>query len=343
MRSADPAYAWMLGTGRCGSTLVHEVLARHPDVGFLSNVEDNVPRLGWTGRWNGPVFRREPNSLTTKGRLRFAPSEAYGLLERRVSPMLATPVRDLTAGDATPWLADRLRGVFDEASKAQGRPLFLHKFTGWPRVGLTEAVFPGSRFHPSSCVAPLALALGDVSKVEGLREFDVLQQAHQAGDERPIEVGEAPRLQPSEVVGPNPHALVEQRHAAAGPLGPEHRSVGFGEKGRRVGGTNSREGHADAGPDPHVPTGDANGRFQAGGKTGCHRKGVSFSTDLFAHRYELVAPQAADRVGRAQGGTQTFAGRHQDGIAGLMAHRVVDGLEVVKIHEQHSDVRRVPR
>lgn len=146
MRSADPAYAWMLGTGRCGSTLVHEVLARHPDVGFLSNVEDNVPRLGWTGRWNGPVFRRVPNSFTAKGRLRFAPSEAYGLLERRVSPMLGAPFRDLTAADATPWLAARLRGVFDEASKAQGRPLFLHKFTGWPRVGLTEAVFPGSRF-----------------------------------------------------------------------------------------------------------------------------------------------------------------------------------------------------
>ncbi len=146
MRSADPRYAWMLGTGRCGSTLVHEVLARHPDVGFLSNVEDNVPQLGWTGRWNGTVFRRVPNSLTTKGRLRFAPSEAYGLLERRVSPMLATPFRDLTAADATPWLADRFRDVFKAAAKAQGRPLFLHKFTGWPRAGFTEAVFPDSRF-----------------------------------------------------------------------------------------------------------------------------------------------------------------------------------------------------
>ena len=146
MRSVDPRYAWMLGTGRCGSTLVHEVLARHPDVGFLSNVEDNVAQLGWTGRWNGPLFRRVPNSLTAKGRLRFAPSEAYGLLERRVSPMLATPFRDLTAADATPWLADRFRGVFEDAAMAQGRPLFLHKFTGWPRAGFTETVFPDSRF-----------------------------------------------------------------------------------------------------------------------------------------------------------------------------------------------------
>ncbi len=43
-------FAFVLGTGRCGSTLVHEVIARHPDVGFVSNIEDRLPLPAWTGR-----------------------------------------------------------------------------------------------------------------------------------------------------------------------------------------------------------------------------------------------------------------------------------------------------
>lgn len=139
-------FAWMLGTGRCGSTLVHEVLARHPDVGFVSNLEDNADRLGWTGRFNRRLFDAVPNRWTEKGRLRFAPSEGYQLLDRRVSPLLSTPFRDLFAADATPWVAGRFRCLFDEKAQRAGRPLFLHKFTGWPRAGFVEASFPGSRY-----------------------------------------------------------------------------------------------------------------------------------------------------------------------------------------------------
>jgi len=139
-------YAWMLGTGRCGSTLVHEIVARHPDVGFISNLEDNADWLRWTGRFNRRLFDAVPNRWTEKGRLRFAPSEAYHLLDRRVSPALATPFRDLTAADATPWLAGRMRALFGEKAAVAGRPVFLHKFTGWPRAGFLEATFPGSRY-----------------------------------------------------------------------------------------------------------------------------------------------------------------------------------------------------
>jgi len=146
MPSAERRFAWMLGTGRCGSTLVHEVVARHPDVGFVSNLEDNTAWLGWTGRFNRRLFDVVPNRLTEKGRIRYAPSEAYHLLDREVSPLLSTPFRDLTAADATPWLADRFRGLFEEKAVAAGRPLFLHKFTGWPRSGFVGAAIPDSRY-----------------------------------------------------------------------------------------------------------------------------------------------------------------------------------------------------
>lgn len=137
---------FVLGTGRCGSTLVQEVLARHPDVAFVSNVEDRFPLPPRAGRLNNALWRALPPSAAQKGRLRYAPSEAYRALDREVSPVLSTPARDLLASDATPWLADRLRTFVQERWDAQGKPAFLHKLTGWPRAGLLAEVFPEARF-----------------------------------------------------------------------------------------------------------------------------------------------------------------------------------------------------
>ena len=43
---------FIIGTGRCGSSFVHEVLAKHEDFGFVSNIEDNFPRINTYGKWN---------------------------------------------------------------------------------------------------------------------------------------------------------------------------------------------------------------------------------------------------------------------------------------------------
>jgi hypothetical protein len=143
---APSTFVFILGTGRCGSSLVHEVMAQHRDVGFLSNVEDRTAAPAAAGRWNGPVYRHLPPSVTQKGRARFAPSEGYRILERKVSRAISTPARDLTAADATPWLAERFRRFFETRARAQRSPVFLHKFTGWPRAGFIDAVFPEARF-----------------------------------------------------------------------------------------------------------------------------------------------------------------------------------------------------
>jgi hypothetical protein len=142
----DTVFGFIIGTGRCGSTLVHDLVARHPDVGFCSNVDDRLRRPSPWARWNGPIYRGVPPALTRKGRVRFAPSEGYRILHRRVSPALVAPCRDLVASDATPWLAERFARFFRQQAERQGRPVFLHKFTGWPRVGFIEAALPGSRF-----------------------------------------------------------------------------------------------------------------------------------------------------------------------------------------------------
>ena len=141
-----PQFVFVLGTGRCGSTLVEEVLCRHPSVGFVSNLEDRFKVPVSASRWNGPLYRRLPAAATQKSRLRYAPSEGYRVLAREVSPLLASPPRDVTAADVTPWLERRFRTFFQDRARAQRAPTFLHKFTGWPRSGFISGVLPSARF-----------------------------------------------------------------------------------------------------------------------------------------------------------------------------------------------------
>lgn len=140
-------FVFIVSNGRSGSTLVQEVLCRHAEVGFVSNLDDRVPWLpSALSRWNSPVYRRLPPSFTRKGRARFAPSEGYRILDRQVSPMLESPCRDLVAADAQPLVAEPLRRFFEERAAVQRKDVLLHKFTGWPRSGLLHAVFPDARF-----------------------------------------------------------------------------------------------------------------------------------------------------------------------------------------------------
>ncbi|MGH2705534.1 MAG: sulfotransferase family protein [Actinomycetota bacterium] len=147
----------VVGTGRCGSTLLTEVLARHPDLGFISNIDDKLSRLDLGGRWNNSLFRmasardaglpamRFGQRLLERGRVRVAPSEGWNLIERQVGPMLVRPSRDLVADDLTPDLEKKIRSFFEERMAIQGRPGFLHHITGWPRTRLLQAVFPEAR------------------------------------------------------------------------------------------------------------------------------------------------------------------------------------------------------
>ena len=137
---------FITGTGRCGSTLVHEILSRHPDLGFVSNIEDNLPRINRLGRWNNAIYRTPLGAFTRKGGLRFAPSEAYNIISREVSPIYANSSRDLLAEDVTPWLEKGFKRFFESRNRAQGKPIFSHKYTGWPRIGFFHQIFQNAKF-----------------------------------------------------------------------------------------------------------------------------------------------------------------------------------------------------
>ena len=149
--------AVVTGTGRCGSTLVQELLCRHPAIGFVSGLDDKLPRLNAAGRFNGPLYRSgrpRPAGMTSlshsrrlleKGRIRVAPSEAYRLLDLHVTTGYSRPCRDLFARDLTPPVRRRLRAFFDSRIRAQRCDLLLQHVTGWPRTGFLHAAYPDLR------------------------------------------------------------------------------------------------------------------------------------------------------------------------------------------------------
>lgn len=137
---------FVVGTGRCGSSLIHEILASHEDVGFISNVDDTFPSLRLKGKINNRLYALTRGMWTRKGGARFAPSEAYRLISSEVSPIYERPCRDLLASDVTPWLRGRFQDFFEDRWRAQGRRAFLHKYTGWPRIGFFGEIFPKARF-----------------------------------------------------------------------------------------------------------------------------------------------------------------------------------------------------
>ena len=153
--AADAKMLFIIGTGRCGSTMMQEVIARHPDAGFISNVDANVRSLNMKGRWNNAIYRHIPQAFTQRDRrfarlgplqFRFGPSEAYLMLNKRVSLIISETRRDLLAEDVTPSLEARTRRFFEERIAAQKKSLFLTKFAGWPRARFIQEVFPDARF-----------------------------------------------------------------------------------------------------------------------------------------------------------------------------------------------------
>lgn len=137
---------FIVGSGRCGSSLVHELVSQHREAAFVSNFDDNFPSLNSKGAMNNVLFRSFLGKFTTKGRLRFAPSEAYHLIAKKVSPIYVNSCRNLRTSDVTPALRSSFRKFFLERYQAQRRKVFVHKYTGWSRVAFFKEIFPEAKF-----------------------------------------------------------------------------------------------------------------------------------------------------------------------------------------------------
>jgi len=138
--------------GRSGSTRIFEAMACHPELGFFSARQDQLPRLPlyslWTRLWiDRPKLWRHERPAGEPGHwwehLQDRPSEGYRIWEA----CCGAPFRDefllgQSAGEAERRAIQRFSRC---VLRYQGRQRLLAKFTGPPRITYLRSLFP----HPT--------------------------------------------------------------------------------------------------------------------------------------------------------------------------------------------------
>jgi sulfotransferase family protein len=132
----------IVGTGRCGSTVFHRLLATHPQLMWLSGFSLRYPTRPTWNKWaveamGNPLLRRLFGERIRPGECyRFWETYAYGFSE---------PCRDLVRTDVTARVKKRVHGAI-QPMLTPARNRFLAKITGWPRIGFLNEIFEDAKF-----------------------------------------------------------------------------------------------------------------------------------------------------------------------------------------------------
>jgi hypothetical protein len=133
---------FIVGTGRSGTTIFHEMFTHHPNVAFLSGLCLLYPDKP---QWNRRAMRMMDIPLIRKlARKKFRPAEHWEFWERHVLGF-SNPSRDLSAGDVRPSVKQKITKTL-EAMLTSKRNRLLVKLTGWPRTGFLSEMFPTAHF-----------------------------------------------------------------------------------------------------------------------------------------------------------------------------------------------------
>lgn len=177
---------FLIGTGRCGTTVVFEALALHDELAWFSNYNERFPRTEWASVapriYQLPLLRRLPRGEKPQylqGTARFnrilpKPSECYRKWEVLCGKKFR---RDFLKGTrATPEERERVKRAVRGALRWQGKPRFAAKITGPPRIEYLHSLFPDARFV--HIVRQPAAVIGSWLKVDFWK--------HRGGYERPM-------------------------------------------------------------------------------------------------------------------------------------------------------------
>jgi hypothetical protein len=165
--SRENSPIFVVGSGRSGSTVFFDILARHPGVASLSKFSRDFPGHLWATR----LLLRARGPAALDGLLHgrwFAASEAYPFWDRHC-PGFSSTCRDLVAADVTPVARERLRAAV-EALLTKSRRRFAAKITGWPRLLYLREIYPAATFvHIMRDPCAVASSLLEVSFWDGWR------------------------------------------------------------------------------------------------------------------------------------------------------------------------------
>lgn len=132
----------IVGTGRCGSTMFHHLLAKHPQVMWLSNFCQRYPSKPKWNRWavtamGNPLVRRVFGQ-------RILPSECYRFWDEYAYGFSA-PCRDLVREDVTPRVKKQVRAALEPMLTPERNRLLI-KIAGWSRMGYLQEIFEEAKF-----------------------------------------------------------------------------------------------------------------------------------------------------------------------------------------------------
>jgi len=132
----------LIGNGRSGSTIFHKILSRHPELTWLSFLNDHYPNKPAANQLYMKVIDIPllGNYLTKKR----GPSEPYFFWDHYCRGF-STPFRDLKKEDVLPKSKENVRAVLSE-NLTKKRHRLLLKITGWPRIGYLREIFPDAIF-----------------------------------------------------------------------------------------------------------------------------------------------------------------------------------------------------
>lgn len=135
---------FVIGSGRCGTTLVYNMLCRHPGVAWFSNysnyfpADERIAALSRLAELPLPAFLRR-NKYFPK------PAEPYRVWNRGFRGF-SRPFRDLKADDVSSHDKRQMRELIGKHMRYQGKDRFIGKYTGWSRIGFIGEIFPDSLF-----------------------------------------------------------------------------------------------------------------------------------------------------------------------------------------------------
>jgi omega-hydroxy-beta-dihydromenaquinone-9 sulfotransferase len=134
---------FIVGSGRCGSTVFHRLLATHPNTMWLSGFAYMYPSKP---AWNRRAVTAMGNPLVRRLAGRWVrANEQYRFWDYHTYGCFSEPCRDLVRTDVTARVKQRVRAAFAPMLTAR-RNRLLVKITGWPRIGFLNEIFDDAKF-----------------------------------------------------------------------------------------------------------------------------------------------------------------------------------------------------
>jgi hypothetical protein len=147
---------FIVGSGRCGSTALYRIIAKHPHLAFLTQLADRMSRNIKIQRllmraWDIPV-------LGETLRIKLVPAEGHGYWRTHLG-IFRHPYRDIGPEDVTNEMRRRFHHIINELTTEKRRRVLI-KVVSWTRVGFIKEIFPDSKIihvqrHPFAVVNSL--------------------------------------------------------------------------------------------------------------------------------------------------------------------------------------------